>query len=198
MRSECNYKGWFKILPIHSYPTVWILLRSGIVIILIAFSGLHDACAEAQLTKATKDSALKLEVIFDKDAYKKNDPVIISFKMTNKGNKPIWVNTRCYLANEEVKKRDVTLELLSPSGNRLVSNYSFRTGYPRTEIFAELQPGEDFTSDNRRHLAGYFKIHEIGQYTAVAIYENQFGGEIGIDAYKKRVVSEPATFTITE
>jgi len=198
MRSEYNSAVLSKTLPLRRLPKVWSHFRSCILILLLSFSGLYDACSEAQLSKATKNSSLKLEVVFDREEYKKNEPVIVSFKITNESKQPIWVNTRCYLANEEVKKRDMTLELFSPNGEPLVSNYSFRTGYPRTEIFYELEPNEDFTSDNRRHLAGYFKIQEIGQYTAVGIYENQFGDEIGIDAYKKRIVSEPATFTITE
>lgn len=168
-------------------PIVWIAIMG--IALWSLFPGVVDARSD-----------VTLGVSFDKDVYKRGEPIIISVTMTNTGTHPVWVNTRCYLAAAEVPvdRREVVLEITLPSGEPLQSTYTHVAGFPKSDDFQVLEPGEEFVSNEKRHLEGYFRLTEVGDYTVVAVYQNVYGQEIGLETFKGPVSSEPVSFTISE
>ena len=78
----------------------------------------------------------------------------------------------------------------------MACQHFYETGYPKTEYFKLLGTGEEAKSDYPRNLKGLFDIVEPGTYTLVAVYQNVFGAELGLDTFKEQLVSEPVKFTI--
>lgn len=144
-------------------------------------------------------SGLKFSLILDKNEYKIGEAVNATFKLENKGKNPVYVNKRFFLSSEEKpkEKRDVFLTITSTSGAKLPCNFSYETGLPKTDYFELLEPGKEVTSEWKRDLRGYFDFAEPGTYKVVAVYQNAYGREIGLDAFKDKVVSEPVLFKVS-
>lgn len=143
---------------------------------------------------------LKFSGILDKTEYSDDEPINITLSLKNTGELPVMVNKRFYISSQEADKnqKDVYFILTSPSGEKLPCKYFYETGYPKTEYFKLLTPGEEIKSENPRNLKGFFEIKEPGVYQLSAIYENVFGPEIGLDTFKDKLVSETIKFTIVE
>lgn len=143
---------------------------------------------------------LKLEVSLDKNEYKAEDPINITFNLENKGKEPIYVNKRFYLGAEGMPKgeRDIFLIVTSPSGAKLPCKFNYEIGYPKSDYFELLEPAKAVSSEYPRNLKGYFDISEPGTYKVVAVYENVYGPEIGLDAFRKKIESDPVTFKIVK
>ncbi|MFH0839265.1 MAG: hypothetical protein V1893_03675 [Candidatus Omnitrophota bacterium] len=138
-------------------------------------------------------------ILVDKTEYKSSEPIYITFSLKNNTDKPIYVNKRFYLSSETVPPddREIYLEVTGPSGEKLPCTYSYPTGFPKCDYFELLEPAKEVVSE-KRNLAYYFDFKQPGSYTIVAVYQNVFGSEIGIDAYKERLVSQAVVLTITQ
>lgn len=148
-------------------------------------------CANAQL---------KFSLILEKAEYSPNEPINVILSLKNLGASPVMVNQRFYISAPQVAKnqKEVYFDLVSPSGAKLVCKNFYETGYPKTEYFKLLASGEEVKSEYPRNLRGYFEITESGTYTLVAVYQNVFGSEIGLDTFKEQLVTEPVKFTIVD
>lgn len=151
----------------------------------------YGSCASAKL---------QFSVILDKTEYLADEPVNATLLLKNTGDLSVMVNKRFYISAQEADKnqKDVYFILTSPSGENLPCKYFYETGYPKTEYFKLLAPGEEVKSENPRNLKGFFEIKEPGVYQLSAIYENVFGAEIGLDTFKDKLVSKTIKFTVVE
>jgi hypothetical protein len=122
---------------------------------------------------------------------KAQDSIQITFKLKNTGNAPVYVNKRFFLGPEEdlINDREVFLSVTAPSGQKLPYKFSYKTGFPKTDYFALLNPGEEVVSEYPRNINGSFEFNEPGEYKITATYQNAYGSEIGLDAFKDKVVS---------
>jgi hypothetical protein len=135
-----------------------------------------------------------------KDLIKAQDPIQITFKLKNTGKAPLYVNKRFFLGQEEdmINDREVFLSVTSPSGQKLPYKYSYKTGFPKTDYFALLKPGEEAVSEYPRNINGSFEFSEPGEYKITATYQNAYGSEIGIDAFKDKIESNTITINISK
>ncbi|MCX5694718.1 MAG: hypothetical protein NT014_06345 [Candidatus Omnitrophica bacterium] len=158
-------------------------------VVLVLVLGRPVLCADTQL---------KFSLILEKTEYSPNEPINVNFSLKNLGNNPVMVNQRFYISAQKAAKnqKEVYFELTSPSGAKLPCQNFFETGYPKADYFKLLAPNEEAKSEYPRNLKGYFEITEPGTYTVVAVYQNVFGAEIGLDAFGEQLVSDPVKFTI--
>jgi hypothetical protein len=160
-------------------------------VIIIGVLGLVQSgfCANTQL---------KFSLILDKTEYSIDEPINVILSLKNLGSSSAMINQRFYISDEKAAKnqKEVYFNLTSPSGAKLLCQHFYETGYPKTEYFKLLGPNEEAKSEYPRNLKGFFEIVEPGTYTVVAVYQNVFGSEIGLDTFKKQLVSEPVKFTI--
>lgn len=167
---------------------------------LIAFLSvalLADAPAQAAPGKRAK---LEFRATLDKPSYTRNDPIQVTFTLTNAGKQPAWVNTRFYTSSKTAAEedREVYLVVTSPSGRDVPCTFSHPTGLPKTDDFKLLEPGQEAASENPRDLRRFFELKEPGTYTVRAVYHNVFGAELGLDAAKGPLESKPVTFSVSE
>lgn len=141
---------------------------------------------------------LKFSISLDKSEYKSDEPVNATFKLENRGKEPVYVNKRFYVNSEKMPKetRDVFLVITSPSGVKLPCKYSYETGLPKSDYFELLSPGKEASSEYKRDLRAYFDLSEAGTYIVSGVYQNVYGREIGVDAFKDKVTSDPVSFKI--
>jgi len=161
------------------------------ILCAVFLSVLSGQCAAASAN-------LKFSLLLDKSEYKTGDPINATFKLENKGKKPVYVNKRFFLSSEEKpkEKRDVFLVITAPSGAKLPCKISYENGLPKSEYFELLEPGREAASEWKRDLRGYFDFTEPGTYKAVAVYQNAYGREIGLDAFKDKIASVPVSFKV--
>ena len=161
-------------------------------------------CVSVVLAAAARGAGpqpkLEFHASFDKTSYTRNDPLLVTFTLKNAGKQPVWVNTRFYLSSQSAPDddRDVSLILTSPSGKEIPCTFSYPTGFPKSDYFKLLQPGEEAASEHPRDLRGFFDLKEAGTYTVRAVYQNVFGAELGLDAAKGPLRSEPVAFAVTQ
>ncbi len=123
--------------------------------------------------------------------FKAQDPIQITFKLKNTGNAPVYVNKRFFLGPEEglINDREVFLSVTSPLGQKLPYKFSYKTGFPKTDYFALLKPGEEAVSEYPRNINGSFEFNEPGEYKITATYQNTYGSEIGLGVFKDKLAS---------
>lgn len=156
--------------------------------------------AGAAQARSPKSPALEFRASLDKSSYAIGEPVMMSFALKNAGKQPVWVNTRFYLSSQSVpaEDREVFLILTSPSGKELPCTFTYPTGFPKSDYFKLLQPGEEAASEHPRDLRGFFELKEAGAYTVRAVYQNVFGAELGLETFKGTLESKPVTLTLTQ
>lgn len=147
-------------------------------------------------------SAEKLSFIvtFDKSEYKVDEPVNMTLKLVNNSPTPVYVNKRFYINTQDSAKKDreVYLIITNEKGQKMPCFFSYETGLPKSDYFVLLEPEKDAASEWSRDLRGYFDLKEPGAYTVVAVYENTYGQELGLDAFKGKITSEPVIFKIVK
>ena len=182
-----------------SMRSVFLTLIAGVAGTLFA-AGCAGVRPAAPRSQSVERSGLELVVSFEKRAYSTSEPIPVRFTLRNAGVAPAWVSRRFYLGAESLPKesRDVVLHITAPSGAQAPCLFSFKTGLPKSDDFQRLEPGQEAVSEHPRDLRGFFTFTEAGTYTVVAVYQNVHGAEIGLNAFTGRLVSEPATFTLTQ
>lgn len=153
-----------------------------------------------QQLEAKSNLSLKFSVFFDKNEYKTDEPIYISFKLINTHKKPVYVNKRYYLNSENSKPedREVYLRVTGPSGNELPCKSSYSTGFPKTDYFVLLNPKEEAVSERKKNLKAYFDLMAPGKYNIIAVYQNIYGAEIGIEVFRDEIKSKPVTIKVVE
>ena len=166
-----------------------------LIIILITISSI---LSHAGFVYAARE--IELVVTSDKNEYTLTDPIYLVIKLKNKGKKPIYVNKRMYVGSEESKpdKRDIYITAIAPGGKKLPCKVSYDTGFPRTDHFLLLSPGDEIERDRKQGIKHFFDFDTPGRYKITATYENVYGDEIGVDAFKKRIKSKPITIKIQQ
>jgi len=169
------------------------LLSAIFIIFILGVCGLARSafCADARL---------KLGLILEKAEYSASEPINVILSLKNLGDNPVMVNQRFYVSAKEAaqNQKEVYFDLISPAGVKLPCRNFYETGYPKTDYFKLLAPGEVVKSEYPRNLKGYFDIVEPGTYTLVAVYQNVFGSEIGLDVFKDQLVTDQVKFTIVD
>jgi hypothetical protein len=158
------------------------------------------SCLFTQQLGAKPKEALQLSILLDKNEYKVGEPIYINFRLKNTSAKPVYINKRFYLSSEESSPgdREVFLRITGPTGEKLPCKFSYDTGFPKTDYFVVLKPKEEFTSERKKNLNAYFDLKDKGTYKVIAVYQNVYGPEIGIDAFSKRIESKPVYIKIVE
>jgi len=170
------------------------ILRFGLVVIILS---VFFALGKSSPVFCAQDR-LRFSLILEKAEYSPDEPVNLVFSLKNLGSSAVMINQRFYISaqNTPPEQRDVYLELTSPAGIKLPCQHFYPTGHPKTDYFKLLAPGEEAISEYPRNLKGFFDIVEPGTYTLVAVYQNVFGAEIGLETFKEQLVSDPVKFTI--
>lgn len=165
----------------------WVTFLFTVICLLI--SGSLVFCANDQL---------KFSLILEKAEYAPDEPINVVLNLKNLGSNSVIINQRFYISSSkaEQNQKEVYFELTSPTGVKLPCLHFYPTGYPKTDYFKLLGPGEETKSEYPRNLRGYFEMAEPGTYTVTAVYQNVFGAEIGLDTFKEELVSAPVKFTI--
>ena len=152
------------------------------------------------LERACWGASAKIEfaILPEKDECKLEEPIYVNFKLQNKDKSAVYVNKRFYLGSEDApkEKKEVFLIITSPSSTKLPCKYSYETGLPKCEYFELLEPGKEVTSEFKRDLRAYFDFTQAGTYQIVAVYQNVYGKEIGLDTFRDKVVSQPISIKI--
>ena len=135
---------------------------------------------------------------FDKAAYGRREPVSFRLTLENTGREALWVNTRFHLNSREasIEDREVALVIISPSSRILPCKFSDTTGLPRSDDFVLVEPGQSVASAGGQDLRTYADLPEPGTYQIVALYDNIFGDELEIPAFRGTLASEPVKFEI--
>jgi len=141
---------------------------------------------------------IKFTATLDKMEYKTGEPILITFTLKNESKATVYVNKRFAIGPESVpkQKRDVCLLVTSPSGEKLTSPNNYEAGLPKSDDFVLLEPGKEVKSENPRNLEGFFEFNEPGTCKIVAVYQNFFGPEIGLEVFREKLTSQPVSLTI--
>lgn len=144
------------------------------------------------------DAQVKFSLILEKAEFSADESINVAFSLKNLSQSPIMVNQRFYISGAQApgNQKEVYFNLTSPSGARLTCQNFYETGYPKTDYFKSLAPGEEVKSEHPRNLKGFYELTEPGTYILEAVYQNVFGQEIGLDTYQEQLVSAPVKFTI--
>ena len=140
----------------------------------------------------------KFTATLDKMEYKINEPILITFTLKNESKSAVYANKRFAIGLESSPKQkaDVGLLVTSPFGEELTSPYNYEAGLPKSDDFVLLEPGKEVKSENPRNLGGFFEFNEPGTYKIVAVYQNFFGPEIGLEVFREELTSQPVSLTI--
>lgn len=155
----------------------------------------------AQDARVWADKGLGLTISFDNSEYKQSDQINIDFKLTNKGEAPVYINKRFQLNSEDSDKKDreIYLSIISPSGEKLSYKTPYsETGLPKSDYFVLLKPGEEAGLERKYNIKYYFDFTALGTYKITAVYQNVYGDEIGLDTVKDEIKSDTVEIKIAE
>ena len=143
---------------------------------------------------------LKFVMELDKTEYVPADAISFEFRLENRGDDSVYVNNRFHVMGKEseAKDRDVFLEVTGPSGEKLPCKNTYTKGLPRIDLFSKLEKDESVSSKRPGKLKGYFELDSPGKYKVIAVYDNVYGGEIGLDTFTGKLPAEPVVFEIIE
>jgi hypothetical protein len=101
--------------------------------------------------------------------------------------------------DSQKEDREIYFTVISPKGEKLPYKPElYKQGLPKCDYFVLLNPGEEVTSDRKKNLKGLFEIKEPGKYKIRATYQNAYGKEIGLDAFKDKIESKAVTVKVVE
>jgi hypothetical protein len=143
---------------------------------------------------------IEFSITFDKEEYKLREAINITFTLKNKGKEAIYVNKRFFLSAESAKPqaKDVYLEITGPSGERIPCKIDYEIGFPKTDYFKLLEAKAEVSSEGLRNISGYFDFKTAGKYKIIAVYQNVYGPEIGLDTFRGTIKAKPMTIEIIE
>lgn len=166
----------------------------------IILTGIVIGMLGLPLQSLAASSDVAFTATLDKTEYAGEEPVNLTFALKNKGSSknPVYVNKRFYFGSEEAPRnqKEVYVLITAPSGEKLPYKFPYETGYPKTDYFMLLEPGQEAKAEYPRNLRGNFEFKEEGTYTATAVYQNTFGRELGLDVFGGKLAAETVKFTI--
>ncbi len=175
-------------------------LRFVLLVISIGVFALPLPSLAAPASPKGGQSDIVFTATLDKTEYTAEEPINFTFALKNQGSSknPIYVNKRFYFGSEEAPKnqKEVYVTITAPSGEKLPYKFPYETGYPKTDYFTLLEPGQEVKAEYPRNLRGNFEFKEEGVYTVTAVYQNTFGRELDLDAFQGRLTAEPVKFVI--
>ena len=176
-----------------SFYAVTVLLGIGIGVF-----GLSRPSFAAPASPKGGQSGIVFTATLDKTQYAPQEPVNLTFVLKNKGKSPVYVNKRFYFASQEAPKnqKEVYVMITAPSGKKLSFKSPHETGYPKMDYFTLLEPGQEVQSEYPRNLRENFEFDEEGVYSAVTVYQNTFGRELGLEVFGGKLAAEPVKFVI--
>lgn len=184
------------VQKIHRYFCFAIIL----LVIGVGVFGMPLRSLAAPASPKGGQSDIVFTAALDKTEYAGEEPVNLTFTLKNKGSSknPVYVNKRFYFGSEESPKnqKEVYVTITAPSGEKLPYKFPYETGYPKTDYFMLLEPGQEANAEYPRNLRGNFEFKEEGTYTATAVYQNAFGRELGLDVFQGKLTSGPVKFEI--
>ena len=112
----------------------------------------------------------------------------------------MYVNRRFYINSENSppEEREIFLRVTGPDGKQLPFRTEYDTGLPKSDSFVLLEAQAEVTAERKKNLKAYFNLKTPGEYTVVAIYQNVYGAEIGVDAFRGKLISKPVKIKIAE
>lgn len=161
-------------------------------------TGIGIATFGLPLQSLAAQSDIVFTATLDKTEYAAEEPVNFTFVLKNTGKSPVYVNKRFYFGSEEAPKnqKEVYATITAPSGEKLPYKFPYEAGYPKTDYFTLLEPGQEVKAEYPRNLRGNFEFKEEGAYTVTAVYQNTFGRELGLDVFGGKLTAGPVKFTI--
>lgn len=154
----------------------------------------------AGLTAARPAQEVELKLALEWEEYKLSENIDCEFQLWNRGDRPIWVNKRFKLGSEKADPRQKELVLLvkEASGAPVeMKTFDHETGFPKSDFFVQLKPGEKAAADRKWNLKDLAKIEKPGEYELTAVYQNTYGKELGLDAFKQKITGS-VKFRVTE
>jgi hypothetical protein len=149
---------------------------------------------------AGRSPKVKLVLVMEKEEYRLSEPIELQFKLVNADTEPVFVNTRFKAGtpSAEAGQRELVVEVRQADGREVPSKIrDYPTGLPKTEDFHQLEPGGEFLHEKKWNLKDVFEITQPGIYRVTAIYENVYGAEIGLNAFRGPARAEK-TFKVVE
>ena len=145
-------------------------------------------------------SGIVFTATLDKTEYTAEEPINLTFALKNQGSSknPVYVNKRFYFGSEEAPRnqKEIYVTITAPSGEKLPYKFPYEAGYPKTDYFTLLEPGQEIKAEYPRNLRGNFEFKEEGTYAVTAVYQNTFGRELGLDVFQGKLTAEPVKFEI--
>ena len=173
--------------------------RAKLICLLIATSGLLAGCGgPARVTQNTHPVTFQLSL--DKSTYARGESIRISFSLRNTGHQPAWVNKRMFVSGSQVtnEHREIFLRVSTSSGQSVDCERSFSAGLPRSDDFMLLEAGQEAVGEQPRDLRADCTLEHPGTYRIVAVYDNSFGSELGLETVKGPLTSPTVTFSVAE
>lgn len=166
--------------------------------LVVVLTGIAVGMLGLPLQSLAASSDVVFTVVLDKTEYAAEEPVNLTFVLKNKGKSPVYVNKRFYFGSEEAPRnqKEVYVTITAPSGEKLSYKFPYETGYPKTDYFTLLEPGQEIKAEYPRNLRGNFEFKEEGTYTVTAVYQNTFGRELGLDVFQGKLTAGPLKFEI--
>ncbi|MBI3616893.1 MAG: hypothetical protein HY210_01545, partial [Candidatus Omnitrophica bacterium] len=127
-----------------SFYAITVLLAIGIGVF-----GLSLQSLAAPASPGGRQSDIVFTATLDKTEYAAEEPVNLVFVLKNQGKKPVYVNKRFYFGSEEAPKnqKEVYATITAPSGEKLPYKFPYEAGYPKTDYFTLLEPGQEVKAE---------------------------------------------------
>jgi hypothetical protein len=140
---------------------------------------------------------LVLSISFGKTTYELGEEVFSTMVLRNDGEQAILVNKRlaCNTKWSPSPFREISLRVVTPSGEELDFRAKINRGRPKPEDFVELQPGESVQGVCQ--ISWYYHLDQEGTYSVQAFYESQSDPKPGDTlAWKGQLESNVVTFNV--
>jgi len=132
----------------------------------------------------------------DREIYGRNDPILGKLAIRNTAPTPLVVNRR--LAPNSVFApsafREVSFVVTDPAHAEVEFGPRINRGSPKPGDFQQLMPGETLVREYP--LREYFALDKAGQYSVLALYQNQSDPGSGTEAWKGESKSNVVSFTL--
>jgi len=96
------------------------------------------------------------------------------------------------------ENRELYFIVTDSSGKETDRATSEKSSLPRTNQLKLIEPEEEVAAERKFNIKRAYDLKEPGTYKIQAVYQNVYGQEIGLDAYKGKVVSNKIEIKILE
>ena len=143
-------------------------------------------------------SGLRASLIPDRTSYQIGQPISVALVLENTSSTPLLLQTRMVVNIQQLcpsASCDVYFVVSDPQGKELEYRWLARVRLIEQTDFVNISPGEQYQV--QLDLAQYYApFDKAGKYTANVVYENQTDPGDGRVAWKGRLTSNDAAFTL--